>query len=276
MRTDHALSPRPLRVMRMRRETPDTVTLHLDASKSGGLPFRPGQFTMVYAFGIGEVPISISGDPAKPAQLVHTVRSVGAVTEAICSARTGDWLGVRGPFGRGWPIDEARGGDLVLMGGGLGIAPLRPVIYEALARRSEFRRVMVLFGARTPEVLLFRTELDRWAQREDLIVRTTVDRATPDWHGRVGVVPALLDGLELDPPHTTALLCGPELMMQFAVHALKRRGIDDARIHLSMERNMKCAVGLCGHCQYGPQFICKDGPVLPFSSIEPRFWLKEV
>lgn len=273
----NALVPTPLRVLRVRRETRDTVTFWLDASVlPGGLPFQPGQFTMLYAFGKGEVPISISGDPARPEVLVHTVRNVGAVTAALCAARKGEAVGVRGPFGRPWPLDEARGGDLLVIAGGVGFAPLRSAVLAALARRDQLRQVMVLLGARTPEALLYRDELRRWAAREDLLLRVTVDSAPPGWNGRVGVVPALLDGLTLEPARTTALLCGPEVMMEFTVRALLRRGVPGERIHVSLERNMKCAVGLCGHCMYGRDFVCKDGPVFPFEALKTRFWIPEV
>jgi len=266
--------PEPARVLSWRRESHDTVTLALETATRR--PFRPGQFNMLYAFGAGEVPISISGDPATAGVAVHTVRSVGAVTEAICRLRRGGVVGVRGPFGTPWPVGEARGGDLIIVAGGVGLAPVRPVVYHALARRADYRRVFLLVGARTPEDLLFRRELERWQRQGDLTVLVSVDRAAAGWKGRVGVAPALLADVEIDAGNAVAFLCGPEVMMRFCVRELGRRGLPDERIHLSMERNMKCAVGLCGHCQYGPTFICKDGPVLRYDRIRPLFWLREI
>ncbi len=270
-------TPEPLRVRRVVRETKDTVTLALDtSSRPGGFPFQPGQFTMLYAFGIGDVPVSISGDPNRPERLVQTIRSVGAVTTALAATRRGGVVGVRGPFGTPWPMALARGGDLLLMAGGLGLAPLRPALLHVLARRRDYDRVSLLVGTRSPEVLLFRSELSKWADGNEVQVLITVDRAPPGWRGHVGVATALLPDANVRPDRTVAFVCGPELMMRFAVRELNRFGVDDARIHVSMERNMKCAVGHCGHCQYGPQFICKDGPVLRFDLLRSRFWLKEV
>jgi len=261
-------------VLSTRRESHDTVTLTLDAASRR--PFQPGQFNMLYAFGVGEAAISMSGDPASPSTAVHTVRAVGAVTEAICRLKRGGVVGVRGPFGTPWPTGEAAGQDLVIVAGGVGLAPLRPVVYHALARRSDYRRVFLLVGARTPEDLLFRRELERWQARKDLTVLVTVDRAPAGWKGRVGVAPALLDAVDLSAGGAVAFVCGPEVMMRFCVRELGRRGFPDDRIHLSMERNMKCAVGFCGHCQYGPSFICKDGPVLRYDRIRSLFWRREV
>jgi NAD(P)H-flavin reductase len=265
-----ALIPEPWRVEEVRRETEDTMTLALAPVGGDGLAFAPGQFTMLYAFGSGEVPISISGDPAEPGRLIHTVRAVGAVTRTVCGLSEGDQLGVRGPFGSAWPVDEAAGGDLLIVAGGVGLAPLRPAIYRALARRGDFGRVIVLYGARSPDQLLFQDELEEWGRGDDLEVAVTVDTAGPEWRGRVGVVPALLDRAAPDPGRTTALLCGPEVMMRFTVAALAQAGLDERRIFLSMERNMRCAVGHCGHCQWGPSFVCRDGPVFSHEEIGAR------
>jgi NAD(P)H-flavin reductase len=268
------MAPEPARVLSAARETADTVTMTL-ALPGPVRPFLPGQFNMLYAFGVGEVPISMSGDPARSEVLVHTVRAVGAVTEALCAVATDDVIGVRGPYGAPWPMDVARGADLLLVAGGLGLAPLRPALYHALNRRADYRRLFLLVGARSPADLLFRSELDGLKQRDDITVLVTVDHASMDWKGRVGVVPALLADLELDARGTVAFVCGPEVMMRFTVRELGRRGIAGDRIHLSMERSMKCAVGFCGHCQLGPSFICKDGPVLPYDRIRSLFWLRE-
>lgn len=264
--------PRPVRIARVRRETHDVFTFELDA---GDFAFQPGQFNMLYLFGIGEVAISICGDPAG-GPLEHTVRAVGSVTRAMAALAKGETLGVRGPYGTAWPLRVADGGDLLIVAGGVGLPPLRPVLHHVLRHRERFGRVSLLYGARGPEEIVYRKLLDRWAAREPGLVHTTVDHAGPGWRGHVGVVPALLDGIALDPGHTTAFVCGPEVMMRFAVRTLAARGVPLERIYLSMERNMKCAVGLCGHCQYGPSFVCKDGAVFRFDRIAWLFDRREI
>jgi NAD(P)H-flavin reductase len=260
--------PEPVRISRVLRETRDTWTFRLDvAARPDGWRFAPGQFNMLYVFGTGEVPISISGDPARPGELVHTVRAVGTVTGRLCTLRRGDTVGVRGPYGSAWPMEDATGQDIVLIAGGLGLAPLRPAIYHVLSRRDAYGRVAILYGARTPDDLVYRRELERWRGRFDARVLVTVDRASPAWRGRAGVVTALLETLEFDPAATVALLCGPEVMMRFTIRELAARGLPADRVFLSLERNMQCAVGFCGHCLYGPTFVCKGGPVYPLDRI---------
>jgi NAD(P)H-flavin reductase len=255
----------------------DVWTLDLVACDEGPpLRFHPGQFTMLYAFGVGEVPVSISGDPSQPDVLVQTVRAVGAVTSAICAAKEHAVLGVRGPYGVGWPIDGAEGRDIVVMAGGLGLAPLRPLMYVLVRRRHAFGRVVVLVGARTPRALLFTRELARWRSRFDLDVRATVDAGDRKWKGDVGVITTLLPRATFAPEQTTAFVCGPEVMMRFAAADLVARGVRADCVYLSMERNMKCAVGVCGHCQFGPSFVCADGPVFPYSRIETGLRIREV
>src|SRR5512140_1981223 len=271
------LRPRLFRVHSSRRELEDTWTLLLEPADGGApLEFLPGQFTMLYAFGIGEVPISISGDAGHPAPLTHTVRVVGAVTRAICALRKGAMLGVRGPFGAPWPLVDGEGRDVLVVAGGIGLAPLRPAILSLIAARPRYERVAILVGARSPENLLFPEELERWRGRFDLEVRVTVDRAAREWRGGVGVVTQLIQRISLDLPRTVALVCGPEVMMRFTATELLNRGTRPESIFLSMERNMKCAVGLCGHCQFGPVFVCKDGPVFPYSRLEPFLRIREV
>ncbi len=273
--------PRLWRVVRVRRETPDVKTLELEPLEPPsafelGFGFKPGQFNMLYVFGVGEVPISISGDPQNPRGLVHTVRAVGAVTRALCALRRGDVVGVRGPFGSAWPVDEAEGSDVVIVAGGIGLAPLRPALYRVLANRGKYGNVALLYGARTPQDLLYRRELERWRGRFDLQVEVTVDAAGEGWYGHVGVVTKLIPRAEFDPDEAVALVCGPEIMMRFAVKALHERGVSPDNIYISMERNMKCAVGFCGHCQFGPEFVCKDGPVFRFREIERFFRVREI
>ncbi len=268
--------PWPYRVRRRHRETRDTWTLELDPEPgSPRLAFQPGQFNMLYAFGVGEVPISISGDPAG-GPWVHTIRAVGAVSRALCALGRGETLGLRGPFGNPWPVQEAAGQDVVVVAGGIGLAPLRPAILHLLAHRGRYGRVVILYGARSPEELLFRRQLHEWRARFDLDVAVTVDHAEKAWYGQVGVVPRLVPRARFDSMYTTALVCGPEVMMRFTVDALLDRGVEPERIFLSMERNMKCGIGLCGHCQYGPEFVCRDGPVLPYSRVRRLFGVRGV
>jgi NAD(P)H-flavin reductase len=269
-----ATPPAPFRVSERSRETHDTWTLRLEPLNGTGLKVGPGQFTMLYAFGIGEVPISFCGDPEGP--LVHTVRAVGPVTTAICAATEGTALGVRGPFGNTWPVDEAVDGDVVIVAGGIGLAPLRPVLYEVLRRRDRYGEVALLYGSRTPRDLLYVPELEQWRARFDLHVGVTVDTAEGDWRGRVGVVPKLVAGARFDPSKTTAFVCGPEIMMHFTVQDLLDRGVAANRIALSMERNMRCGVGHCGHCQLGPTLICRDGPVYRYDEVERLLAVREL
>ncbi|HVY60427.1 MAG TPA: FAD/NAD(P)-binding protein [Planctomycetota bacterium] len=266
-----AVALEALRVVRNVRETADTFTLTLDAGErpGGGFAFAPGQFNMLYALGRGEAPISVSGDPARPGTLVHTIRAVGDVTRALVAARRGDEIGVRGPFGTAWPVAEAdvAGRDVVVVAGGLGLAPLRPAILELLRLRPALGRLELVYGARTPADILFRKEVEAWRGRLDVNVHVTVDRAGPDWKGRLGVVTQVLPRLRFAPENALALVCGPELMMRFTARDLLARGVPAGRIVVSVERSMKCGVGLCGHCQLGPRFVCKDGPVFRWDDV---------
>ncbi len=264
-----AMLPAPWIVRQVSKETPDTFTLTLEPADGAASNFRPGQFSMVWVFGVGELPISISGDPGAPGSLIYTVRSVGPATQALVSREPGVALGIRGPYGTGWPLERARRRDVVVVAGGIGLAPLRPVIYHVLRHRDEYGRLVVLYGARSPRDLLYRKELALWARNRDTQVLTTVDYGGTNWSGRVGVVTSLFKFLRLQPARTIAMVCGPEIMMRFVARELAVRGVAGEDVYLSMERNMKCAVGFCGHCQWGPHFICKDGPVFPYARIAP-------
>ena len=267
----------PCRVLQVRRETFDTFTLEVEppgASKE--FPFAAGQFNMLYVFGVGEVPISSSGNPIQPRTLVHTTRAVGAVTSAMHKLRRGDALGVRGPFGSPWPVQQAEGSDVVIVAGGIGLAPLRPVIYQLLAQRERYGRIVLLYGTRSPADVLFRRELEQWRARFDVELQVTVDRSDRGWRGSVGVVTTLIPRAPFDPRSALALVCGPEVMMRFTARALESRGVPRERIYVSMERNMKCAIGFCGHCQFGPTFVCRDGPVFRYDRIEPFLGIREV
>jgi len=268
--------PEPFRLLTHAAETDDTFTVSLKPeSGSGEFPFAPGQFNMLYVFGAGEVPISISGDPGRTETCVHTIRAVGPETALLKNLPQGAAIGLRGPFGMPWPVSQAEGKDVLVIAGGIGLAPLRPVIYHVLNHRERFRRLAVLYGARTPKDMLFREELARWAEHKGVQVEVTVDSAESGWNGHMGVVPKLIPGAEFDPLHAVAMVCGPEIMMRYTVTELEKAGLSDDRIFLSMERNMKCAVGLCGHCQYGGDFICKDGPVFSYDRLRTRFYRKE-
>lgn len=263
--------PRPFRVVGTRRETHDTVTLELvPVEERARFPFSPGQFNMLYRFGVGEVPISISGDPGETERLVHTLRAVGTVTRSLAALAPGDTVGVRGPYGTHWPLEAAVGKDVVIVAGGIGLAPLRPVLFELSKRRERYGRITVLYGARTPDDVLFEPQLQVW-RGADFDVAVTVDRGARGWCGRVGVVTMLIPGARFEPRDTVAMVCGPEIMARFSVLELRKRGVLGRNIHVSMERNMKCGVGLCGHCQYGAEFVCKDGPVFSYARIRPLF-----
>jgi NAD(P)H-flavin reductase len=270
------MMPRAFRVISNHSETQDTVTLELEPEDEAALSFLPGQFTMIYVFGVGEVPIYISGDPRHPETLVHTVRSVGAVTAAIVGLGVGDRVGIRGPYGVGWPVDAAEGMDLVVVAGGIGLAPLRPVVLDVLARRERFGVVSVVYGSRTPGDLLFEEELHTWRSRFDMEVEVTVDRADESWLGDVGVVTGLMSRIAFDPSKTVAMLCGPEIMMKVVANELGVRSVPAERIYVSVERNMKCAIGFCGHCQFGPDFMCRDGPVLAYTRVSDRLRVPEL
>jgi NAD(P)H-flavin reductase len=262
--------PAPARLLQVQKETHDTFTLALESAGGNGTPaFAPGQYSMLYVFGIGELPISISGDPEEPGRLVYTVRSVGQATHALVTQPEGNTLGVRGPFGTSWPMTQARGKDVLVIAGGIGLAPLRPVIYHILRHRGDYRRLIVLYGARSPRDMLYRKQLAAWTYLPDTQILTTVDYGGLSWRGYVGVVTTLFRYVRLQPDRTVAMVCGPEIMMRYVNRELETRGISPADIHISMERNMKCAVGFCGHCQLGPYFVCKDGPVFPLNRMQP-------
>jgi len=263
------MRPDLYRIQRVRRETHDTFTVELRPDRGGArIAYRPGQFNMVYVFGAGEIPISISGDPAAATRLVHTTRAVGTVTNMMGRLKAGDVVGVRGPFGTPWPTEIARGHDVVVVAGGIGLAPLRPVLYWVLAHRADYGRVVLLYGARTPQDLLYRRELEQWRARFDVDVYVTVDRGSQAWRGGVGVVTSLIPKAPFDPRDAVAMMCGPEVMMRYTALELQRRGVPVGQIYVSMERNMKCAVGFCGHCQFGQYFVCRDGPVFPYDRVQ--------
>jgi anaerobic sulfite reductase subunit B len=266
--------PAPFAVSERTQETADTWTLVFEPLAGDTPAVAPGQFVMVYVLGIGEVPISVSGARDRSVPLALTVRAVGAVTEAICASRPGTVLGIRGPFGTAWPIAAAEGADVIVVAGGIGLAPLRPVLLRALERRNAYGEVVLLYGARKPADLLYSAVLERWRGRAS--VEVTVDAAEAGWRGNVGVVPRLVPAARFEAASATAFVCGPEIMMRFSVQALLERGVPPSRIHLSLERNMRCGLGHCGHCQLGPMLICRDGPVYGYDTAAPWLEVREL
>jgi NAD(P)H-flavin reductase len=259
-----------------RQDLHDTWTLELEPAGGHGVgPFAPGQFSMLYAFGAGEVPISVSGGGATGGRVGQTIRAVGAATRALCSLERGQQLGMRGPFGTSWPLAEAEGGDVVVVAGGIGLPPLRLAIEHVIANRDSYRAVTVLYGARTPAEILWTSELQAWREA-GIAVETTVDSAPGDWDGRVGLVTTLIPAAAFEGARTTAMICGPEVMMRFVSSALQERGVPLDSIYVSLERNMKCAVGHCGHCQLAHRFVCKDGPVFPVGRIATLLGVREL
>jgi NAD(P)H-flavin reductase len=256
-------------IARVTQESPGVATYDLvidDPQVAERYAFQPGQFNMIYLPGVGEVAISISGDPGDTSCLPHTIREAGNVTRSLAQIGQGGSIGVRGPFGSSWPMQECVGKDIILVAGGIGMAPLRPVVCEMLADRDRYGSIALLYGARTADGLLYPQQMETWQAEMD--VQRTVDRATPNWQGHVGVVTALLERLDIpDPQNTVLLTCGPEVMMWYTIQTARGRGIVDTSIWVSLERNMNCAVGFCGHCQLGPEFLCKDGPVFRYDRV---------
>jgi NAD(P)H-flavin reductase len=270
------MRPEFLPITRVRRESRDVFTLEFDIDGPEGFRFAPGQFNMLYAFGMGESAISISGDPGRPEKLVHTIRAVGTVTRAMQALRKGDFVGVRGPFGRPWPIEEISGKDVVLIAGGIGLAPLRPVIYHILRHRESLGKVVVIYGSRNPADLIFTKEIEKWRKKLDLQIEVTVDTADRTWKGHTGVVTKHMGRTDFDPANAIAMMCGPEIMMRFAAREFERLGMPTKNVWITMERNMRCGAALCGHCQFGPSFICKDGPVYRYDDMASLLSIREV
>lgn len=268
--------PQLFRIARVKHEVPGVFTWLLEAQDGTPFNFRPGQFNMLYAFGIGEVAISISGDCREPHVLMHTIRAVGSVTKAMAKLKAGAVIGVRGPFGRPWPIDDVTGNDLIFVTGTVGLAPLRPLILEVLARRNEFGKVVLCYGSRGTDDILYEDDLHTWRGRFDTNVHVTVHSAPSGYRGRIGSVAAAIRVAHIDGENSQAFVCRSESMTKPAVDALREKGVTNDRIWVTLERNMKCGIGLCGHCQFGPTFMCKDGPVYRYDQIERYFTTREL
>lgn len=279
--SSHSLLPRVARIEQRVVESDDVFSVSLNIHDTD---MEPGQFNMLTVFGAGEIPISISAIPeamseavsGKKGEVIHTIRNVGGVSHALSELSVGDTIGVRGPFGRGWPIDKASNKNLLLVAGGIGLVPLRPVLHHCLQHNEDFSDIVLLYGARSPQDILFKDELSAWQQREHWHIELSVDRGDAQWTGNVGVITPFIARQQLDFENTIAMVCGPEIMMRFACSELLACGLSEDAIFVSMERNMKCAVGHCGHCQFGPHFICKHGPVLSLAELRPWFGRTEV
>jgi len=272
---DSTMAPVPYRVRSRVQENADSVTLCLEPVAAGVTAPAPGEFNMLYAFGIGEVAISVSGD-ASDGTLTHTIRSVGAVSAALCAAEPGSTLGVRGPFGTNWGLADAAGRDLVIVAGGVGLAPLRPVVLGARADRDRYGRVVLIAGSRSQREFLYAAELAAWQSDPRLETHLTVDIPIQGWAGETGFVTEPLRRLSLDPQRTTAFLCGPEAMMRFGAQALLTKDVAAKNIRVSLERNMQCGAGWCGHCQLGPLLLCRDGPVVGYDVAGPLLEVEEL
>ena len=260
------------------REAPNVSTYWLkfqDKTLQDGFHFKAGQFNMLLVPGLGEAAISISSDMEDPRRIAHTIRIAGNVTNAISRMNVGDVLGVRGPFGSWWSLDDCAGRDIVIAAGGVRLPPIRPVLYYIMHHRRDFGRVIVLYGARTPNDLQFTREYKTW-QDAGIELDVTVDRGDDSWTGRVGVVPILFYNTRIDPKNTVILTCGPEIMIRFVIFEALARRIPSERIFVSLERNMRCGIGSCGHCQIGPFFVCKDGPVFSFDKLQPYVNVEEL
>lgn len=270
------LLPEPAEIVEKRSYGPSIHAYRLRLIASDARPrfdFVPGQFNMVYVPGVGEVAISISSDPDDET-LEHTIRIVGRTTRVIDGLGPGDVLGLRGPYGTGWPLQEARWKDVVVVTGGVGCAPVTGAIDYMFRRRANYGRLTIVHGVKKPSDLIHRERFESWRRQADARVLLTTDQPDRAWRDRSGVVTELFDEIEFDPSRTVLLMCGPEIMMQYAIQNLRRRGLSSERIFVSLERNMKCAVGLCGHCQLGPEFVCKDGPIFRLSRVERLLFMR--
>lgn len=270
----HPLIPRLFSIQSSHQESHDVFTMNVAIPPNETFDFQPGQFNMLYAFGVGEAAISISSDPQQNHFLSHTIRIVGAVTKQLEKLLAKKQVGIRGPFGTAWPIEQCKNHSILLLAGGIGIAPLRALIYSLLAHRENYQEITLIYGARTPHDLIYHNEIKNWEAKIKVIL--TVDNAPNDFTGHVGVVTRHIVRNISNPQHTIVMMCGPEIMMRFCYASLKNLNVPTKNIFISMERNMQCGIGLCGHCQWGPYFICKDGPVMNMAKIDPWFYKKEL
>lgn len=270
-----SMAPGKAEIVRVVPETPDTKTFYFKVDEGLVEQPKPGQFTEICVPGVGEAPVSICGYE-EHGIIVQTIRSVGALTDYLFKLSKGSLVGIRGPYGKGWPIERLVGKDVLIVAGGIGLAPLRGVILEIEKNREKYGKLTILYGARTPGLLLYRYEFDRYREIPSTELLLTVDHPDETWRGNVGVVTELISMARINVDKTISLVCGPEIMMRFTVKALEEVGFKENQIYLSLERRMKCGIGLCGHCQVGPYFVCKNGPVFPYWLIKKYFWVDEI
>jgi NAD(P)H-flavin reductase len=270
------MTPELYKVTAFKHEIPEVFTLELQGLTQDTLKFSPGQFCMLHMFGVGESAISISGAAHQDDKVIHTIKALGVVTNKLQNLREGAIIGLRGPYGEPWPIKKMTGKNVVIASGGLGLAPLRPVIYHIIKNRKKYKKVWLFYGARTPADILYADEIQNWADKHDILVRISVDKAEGNWQGNVGVVTPLIHKEKIPSKDVIALLCGPEIMMHFGVIELEKKKISKKDIYISMERNMQCGVGYCGHCIFGPKLICRDGPVFSFDEVGDFLQVREL
>lgn len=266
--------PQDAEIVSRVQESPTIFTLHLRFAEPDchqQFLYSPGQFNMVYLYGVGEVPMSIVSDPDEKNIFSHTIRAIGRVTKALQKLVPGDRIGIRGPFGCGWPLEAAKGKDIVIVTGGLGCAPTVSVINYILARRNQYGNLTILQGVKHSDDFIFQQQYRQWEQSPRTQVYIAANLAGHHWPWGVGYVTDMIQPLNFDADNTIAMMCGPEMMMHAAIKALGEKRILDEAIYLSMERNMECGIGQCGHCQYGGLFVCKDGPIFAYSQIKALF-----
>lgn len=271
--------PQPAEIVEKRREAEEIYTVRVrlcEEDSRRAYRFLPGQFNMLYAFGAGDVPMSIVSDPEDGDVIGHTLRVVGPVTQALGALKEGETLGLRGPFGSSWPLAEAKGKDVLIVTGGLGCAPTLGALHYLFRRREDYGTIRIVHGVKAAKDLIMHRQFEEWRRAPRTEVYLTADKSSGRWKHKIGLVPHLLQEVPFDAASTLVMMCGPEVMMRLAIKQLIYKGISASRIYLSLERNMKCALGFCGHCQFGPAFICKDGPVLRYDRIQPLFNIAEV
>ncbi len=275
--TGNTWVPVPYRITGKKTESKHLLTLTMEpAGEESIAPIAAGQFNMLYVFGVGEIPISVSSLDTPHPTLIHTIQQVGPASKAINSLDVGDTIGIRGPFGTVWPVGAADSKDVIIMAGGVGLCPLRPLIENVLSERDRFGEVNILYGSREPDRIIFHQDIIAWQSDPSINFHITVDHAFSHWRGNVGVVTQLIDKASFAPDNTVAFICGPEVMMRYGAYACMDSHVDERNIYLSMERNMKCAIGFCGHCQFGPHFVCKEGAVFPYSVVRSHLNIAEL
>jgi len=263
--------PRMATIQDMRTETIDVTTFRvtIDGSDGAGkLEYKSGQFAEVSVLGVGEAPISISSSPTRPEAIEFSIRRIGELTNALHELEPMDKIGIRGPFGNSFPLEEMAGKELLIIGGGIGLAPLRSVILNVFDNRAKYGKINIIYGARSPQDLVFTSEYEEWQAVDNTRLHLTVDRGDEEWKGNVGLVPTFLREINPSPENTTSITCGPPIMIKFVIEALNELGFSSEHIITTLERRMKCGVGKCGRCNIGSKYVCLDGPVFTLKQLE--------